>query len=104
MKKLILVLLIVLLPVVVWSKTVTATFTYDMASVDGFKLYDNGVLLCASTDPTIRSMVCEADLGFGAHSFTMTAYSGEEESPQSTAFPMVITISTPGLGSVTVED
>jgi len=103
-RKFLLILALVLLPVVGWGKTITATFGYDAEAVDGFKLYDNGILLCGVADPAARSMVCVADLGFGAHSFTMTAYSGMVESPHSSAFPMVITLTAPALGTVTVED
>lgn len=99
-----LVALALMLASPVLGKSVTATYTYGDPAVDGFRLYDNGILLCELADPTARTMVCEATLGFGAHSFTMTAYSAAVESPHSVAFPMVINLLSPGLGSVTVED
>lgn len=108
MKKLIWILAtlvtLLALPAAVWGQSVTATYTYSEPGVDGFRLYDNGILLCELADPSARVMVCEATLGFGAHSFTMTAYSGSTESLHSAAYPMVITLSAPGLGSVEVVD
>ncbi len=104
MKKILLLLAILLIAESAFGKTIVGTFIYGDDSVDGFKLYDNGIYLCSSTAPAKRTITCEAELGFGAHSFTLTAYSGDQESLPSNAYPLVITITSPSLGTVIVED
>jgi hypothetical protein len=110
MKKLILILLVLLLTSPAWGHKITVTFTYPetTAEVGGFNLYDNRKLVCSTEDPTVRVMVCDVALGFGVHSFTMTAVArtGEAivESIHSEAYPIILELSAPGLGSVNVED
>lgn len=106
MKKYLLVfLLCVASAATVPAAELTATFEYPdiVVGIDGFRLYDNNIFLCDETDTKIRRITCPAHLGFGAHVFTMTAFSGNEESPHSNAFPVVIKIKTPKLGTVEVK-
>lgn len=104
MKKLIIMLMFLLTPALAFTNTITAQFDYpEDTNIEGFRLYDNGISLCDQTDPTSRQMICEADLGFGAHVFTMTAFVGDEESEHSVGYPMVIKIESPELGNVEVK-
>ena len=48
-------------------------YTNSTKNEGGFRLYNNGNLLCTTTDPAARQLACEAELSSSTNIFTMTA-------------------------------
>lgn len=78
-------------------------------AVTGFKLYQEGVLVCNVSDPEARCADCDVILDRNETSFTLTAaFSDGTESPHSAPFPYSMAIDSrsparPVLKSVLIE-
>lgn len=71
------------------QKNVSINWSYDSvaAGVAGFRLYNNNVFLCETTDPLARQLTCPVGLAVGLNSFTLTSFDvNRMESAQSNAF------------------
>jgi hypothetical protein len=90
--------LAVVVILVLWAGTASAAYqdifvswkyNTSTANLDGFRIYQNGNLVCENWNPAARSMNCSADLGNTASRFTMTAFNDAgAESPHSTIFEL----------------
>jgi hypothetical protein len=104
MKKLLLLLLtsllvlsvLLLLPFVVRAedRAILVEFSFpppEGQTIESFKLYQEGIHVCTSTDIIARDMECAVNIIKNATDFTLTAaYVGETESPHSPTYSFVV--------------
>lgn len=53
--------------------TFTWEYTDEASSAGGFQIFNNGVLLCQTSDPAARTLVCEIDVIPTENTFTLSA-------------------------------
>jgi hypothetical protein len=88
--------LLLLMPAVLFGaeiRHVRVTWEYDesIENVAGFRLYNNGNIICATSDPLNRAMECNPLLEPGQAIFTMTAYDlAGNESAHSSSLTMAV--------------
>jgi hypothetical protein len=88
--------LLLLMPAVLFGaevRHVRVTWEYDgsIENVAGFRLYNDGNIICATNDPLSRAMECNPLLESGPASFTMTAYDlAGNESAHSSPLTMAV--------------
>jgi hypothetical protein len=84
-------------------KQIGVSWDYDASGADnlrGFVLFQDGIEICATTDPASRWMVCEISMGNDTLYFTMTAYDAlGNESSFSQPFVLQPMNSSAGSGS-----
>ena len=60
------------------SKLVTFTWDYNgTADTTGFRVYQNGVAVCETTDPTARQLACTVDINSSTVTYTLTAVNAD---------------------------
>lgn len=98
MKRLLLALSLLLLPVIVqaapgWDRNITAEWGYDPPAdlvLTGFRMYQEGVAVCDFQGAELRTASCNITLLKRSTPFTLTAvFSTGEESPHSDAYVLV---------------
>ncbi len=69
----------------------------------GYRLYADGVMVCSSSTPASRGMVCDVSLGAGIVVFTMTSFdlTGNESQP-SAAFELDVPSNWPPIANASV--
>jgi len=85
-----LLIALVLLPILVFAKSIRVEWGYTPPSapaVSGFRLYQESVLVCDTKDPKAVFMDCEVNLTKTVTGFTLTAgFVDNTESPHSAVF------------------